>query len=60
MLLSWSISQEKAPSVQISSDITQRFGQFCSYIKSPAMTREELAQYFGDTYWYYYFTSIKR
>ncbi|MDE6003389.1 MAG: hypothetical protein K2G76_07880, partial [Prevotella sp.] len=60
LLLSWSISQEKAPSVQISSDITQRFGQFCSYIKSPAMAREELAQYFGDTYWYYYFTSIKR
>lgn len=60
LLLSWSFSQEKDTPAQITPAIAQRFGQFCSYIKSPAVTREELAQYFGDTYWYYYFTSIKR
>ena len=40
--------------------IVQRFQQFFSYLNSPAMSDEGLAQNFGDTYWYYYLTSIKR
>jgi hypothetical protein len=45
---------------QVSPSIVQRFSQFISYIKSPTMTREGLAQNYGDTYWCYYFTNIQR
>ena len=45
---------------QVSPAIAQRFYQFYSYFTSPSMDPEGLAQNFGDTYWYYYFTSIQR
>ena len=62
LALKWSFGHEKNEqlSVLVSPAIAQRFSQFYSYLKSPAATTEGLAQNFGDTYWYYYFTSIKR
>ena len=62
LILRWSFVHEKNEQLppQVSPAIVQRFKQFYSYIKSPTMTPEGLAQNFGDTYWYYYFTSIKR
>ena len=45
---------------QVSPAIAQRFYQFYSYFTSPSMDPEGLAHNFGDTYWYYYFTSIQR
>ena len=62
LALKWSFGHEQNEqlSALVSPAIAQRFSQFYSYLKSPAATTEGLAQNFGDTYWYYYFTSIKR
>ena len=62
LALRWGLAHEKGEQMpaQVSPAIAQRFSQFLTAIKSPATTPEALAQYFGDTYWYYYFNSIKR
>ena len=62
LALKWSLGHaENEPlPAQVSPAIVQRFQQFFSYLNSPAMSDEGLAQNFGDTYWYYYLTSIKR
>ena len=62
MILRWSMNRENNGQVpvQIQPDIAQRFKQFGAYINSPAMTREGLAQNFGDTYWYYYLSTMKQ
>jgi hypothetical protein len=60
-LLLWAdFNHERNVPIQISPAMMERFRQFVSYIKSPTMSHEGLAQYFGDTYWYYYFTFVKR
>ena len=45
---------------QVSPGIAQRFTQFCAALQSPGMTPEVLGQSYGDTYWYYYITSIQQ
>ena len=62
LALKWSMGHEKDEQMpaQVSPDIAQRFSQFLSYIKSPAMSREGLVQYFGDTYWSYFLNSVQR
>ena len=62
LILKWSFHHEKDEQlpVQVSQAIAQRFNQFYLYINSPTMTPEGLTQRFGDTYWCYYFTSIKQ
>jgi hypothetical protein len=62
MILRWIMNRENNGQVpvQIHPDIAQRFKQFGPYINSPAMTREVLAQNFGDTYWYYYLSTMKQ
>ena len=62
LALKWSMGHEKDEQLpaQVSPDIAQRFTQFLSYIKSPAMSREGLVQYFGDTYWSYFLNSVQR
>lgn len=62
-LLLWcSLKHEKNEQLNamINPDIAKRFGQFCSYIKTPTATRDGVAQYFGDTYWFYFSTYINR
>ncbi|MBR4387979.1 MAG: hypothetical protein IKT00_02235 [Prevotella sp.] len=62
LALRWSMHHERGEPMpaQVSPSIVQRFSQFISYIKSPTMTREGLAQNYGDTYWHYYITTIQR
>ena len=62
LVLRWSMRHEQGEPMpaQVSPSIVQRFSQFISYIKSPTITREGLAQNYGDTYWCYYFTNIQR
>ena len=62
LALRWSIHHEKNEPLppQVSPEVAERFKQFVSYFKSSTFTQKGLAHYFGDTYWYYYFTSIKQ
>ena len=62
LALRWSIHHEKNEPLppQVGPEVAERFKQFVSYFKSSTFTQEGLAHYFGDTYWYYYFTSIKQ
>ncbi len=61
LVLKWGFHHEKDEQlpIQVSQATAQRFNQFYLYINSPSMTPEGLAQRFGDTYWHYYFTSLK-
>jgi hypothetical protein len=62
LALRWSLGHGENEPIpqQVSPAIAERFKQFVSYFKSSTVTREGLSHYFGDTYWYYYFTSVKK
>lgn len=61
LALKWGLRHEKdeVMPAQVGPEVAQRFKQFYSYVNSPAMTPEGMRQYFGDTYWFYYFNSLK-
>lgn len=62
LILWWSMNHGKTEQQppQLSPAVVQRFSQLRSFLQSPSMTPEGLAQSFGDTYWYYFFTQLSQ
>lgn len=62
LILWWSHSHgpnEKMP-VQINSNIVQGLDRFYALYSKQGTTPQELARQFGNTYWYYFFTTLKK
>jgi len=62
LILWWSHSHgpnEQMP-MQLNPAIIQGMNRFYGVSNTPGMTNEVLARQFGNTYWYYFFTTLQR